>query len=335
MSRSDLGGPVLASVSRSFFLTLRLLPDKLRAPIGLAYLLARTSDTIADSHETPVALRLEHLASFGRMLRNAEGDNLGALQREIVPGNAAEKNLLSKIPECLTWLTALPESDRHEIQCVLAKIIKGQTLDLERFADPTKLSSLESADDLDEYTYLVAGCVGEFWTRISLHNLRRYGQRSPEALCAAGIEFGKGLQLINILRDLPADLRAGRCYLPADELMTAGITAETLTTQPQRARPVVDRWMEKAEIALQAGHRYIEALYSPRLRAACFLPWHIGIQTLELMRAQPPLETAARLKIPRSAIRRSLLMALPVAFSNRALDRIAQRGGPTLKKLTD
>ena len=54
MTPRDLGGPLLASVSRSFYLTIRILPAKLRGPIGLAYLLARASDTIADSAHDPV-----------------------------------------------------------------------------------------------------------------------------------------------------------------------------------------------------------------------------------------------------------------------------------------
>jgi len=70
----DLGGPLLASVSRSFYLSIRLLPRKLRAPIGLAYLLARASDTIADSPDVPVATRLQHLASFARMIRTGKTD---------------------------------------------------------------------------------------------------------------------------------------------------------------------------------------------------------------------------------------------------------------------
>ncbi|MCA1964642.1 MAG: squalene/phytoene synthase family protein, partial [Prosthecobacter sp.] len=57
----ELGGQLLASVSRSFYLTLKALPAELREPISLAYLLARTADTIADTAEAPAALRLECL----------------------------------------------------------------------------------------------------------------------------------------------------------------------------------------------------------------------------------------------------------------------------------
>lgn len=57
--------------------------------------------------------------------------------------------------------------------------------------------------------------------------------------------FGKALQLVNILRDMPADLRAGRCYLPADELQAAGADPATILDDPSAAQPVFDAWMEK------------------------------------------------------------------------------------------
>ena len=60
--RSRLLKDVLKGVSRSFYLTLRILPKPLREPIGLAYLLARTADTIADRRQA--GARLEALVAF-------------------------------------------------------------------------------------------------------------------------------------------------------------------------------------------------------------------------------------------------------------------------------
>ena len=60
---------LLKQVSRSFYLTLRVLPGAVRPQIGLAYLLARTTDTIADTDVLPVEQRLESLALLrGRIL---------------------------------------------------------------------------------------------------------------------------------------------------------------------------------------------------------------------------------------------------------------------------
>lgn len=321
MTTHDLGGPLLASVSRSFFLTIRILPAELREPIGLAYLLARASDTIADTADAPASVRLRHLAEFGEMIRTGRRESLPALQREICPTDHGERELIAKIDRCLAWLDSLPAPDRAEIAAVMGKIIRGQTLDLQRFDGGKQIIALKSAAELDEYTYLVAGCVGEFWTRICLQHLPKYSALPTEELIRLGINFGKGLQLVNILRDLPADLRSGRCYLPADELPASHPTPEDLVSKPIAARPVVNHWLAQASAHLADGRLYIASLRSARLRAGCFLPWYLGLKTIALMRSRPPLESAFKIKVPRSTVRAALALALPVAFTNRALPR--------------
>ena len=58
MSAGQLNYALLQSVSRSFYLTLRILPAAVRPQIGLAYLLARTTDTIADTELVSLEQRL-------------------------------------------------------------------------------------------------------------------------------------------------------------------------------------------------------------------------------------------------------------------------------------
>lgn len=325
MTTADLGGPLLASVSRSFYLTIRILPRSLRAPIGLAYLLARASDTIADTADAPAAVRLEHLAAFGKMIRTGSVVGIEALQRDIRPSAVGECALIAKLDRCLAWLSSMDDGDRHEIAAVMEKIIRGQTLDLDRFATPGGIVALRTAAELDEYTYLVAGCVGEFWTRICLRHLPRATTLDTVEMERLGINFGKGLQLVNILRDAPADLRDGRCYLPEDELRAAGISPSRLSFEPATARPVFARWTTQARAWLADGFRYIEALRPARLRVGCFLPWHLGHETLRLIEAQPPLEHPVRIKVPRSTVYRALGLAAPIAFSNAALRLCAPR----------
>jgi farnesyl-diphosphate farnesyltransferase len=179
MNIADLAGPLLAAVSRSFHLTIRILPATLRGPIGLAYLLARASDTIADTADAPANVRLDHLTAFAAMIRGGANLGLDALQRDIRPAAKGECELIAKLGRCLAWLEALPAADRNEIVAVMEKIIRGQTLDLQRFAAREAIVALPTAAELDEYTYLVAGCVGEFWTRLCLRHLPRYATLDP------------------------------------------------------------------------------------------------------------------------------------------------------------
>ena len=97
----------------------------------------------------------------------------------------------------------LEAGDRGEIRNVLARINQGQTLDLERFGGGASASTraLASAPELEEYTYLVAGCVGEFWTRLCFAHVKHFSDRPEGEMRDLGVRYGQGLQLINILRD--------------------------------------------------------------------------------------------------------------------------------------
>ena len=282
-----LRGPILRSVSRSFYLSLRVLPRPLRDPLSLAYLLARATDTIADTPEPPAELRAEALRNLaGAIQGEAPAETAANIRNSFAPlqSDEAERALIDALPAALEWLELFADRDRREVREVLKRINKGQRLDLERFGAGAGIQSLTTAADLDEYTYLVAGCVGEFWTRICFAHVQNFSARTESEMLALGVQYGKGLQLINILRDMGLDLRAGRCYLPVDELHSLGVTPENILGHPARAEPIIRRWCEKAESGLEAGIEYACAIRSRRIRFATALPALIGARTLSLMR---------------------------------------------------
>jgi farnesyl-diphosphate farnesyltransferase len=129
-----------------------------------------------------------------------------------------------------------------------------------------------------------------------------------------GKRFGQGLQLVNILRDLAADLRMGRCYLPEDELRGLGLAARDLVdaSKESRLRPVYDRWLGVAEGHLEAGWRYTNALpgHWLRLRLACAWPVLIGVKTLARLRSAPVLDPGRRIKITRAEVRQVMVGSL-------------------------
>src|SRR5204863_1865909 len=137
----------------------------------------------------------------------------------------------------LALLETMSGADRKLIRCVLDIITSGQELDLRRLGSASVgvIAALATDADLDDYTYRVAGCVGEFWTRICRTHLFPTAPLDDAWLLANGVRFGKGLQLVNILRDLSADLHEGRCYMPAAELRRAGLTAAALLQRERTA----------------------------------------------------------------------------------------------------
>ncbi len=300
---------LLRDVSRAFYLTLRALPPAVRDPIGLAYLLARASDTVADTELIAVDLRLQALARLReRIMGRATGPlDFGALARE--QGSAAEQALLRRCDEAIHLFDATEAADRRRIRLVLETIISGQEWDLRHFGaeNSAGLRAFETEADLDDYTYRVAGCVGEFWTEMCWAHLFATPAPEAELFRANGVRFGKGLQLVNILRDLPVDLRKGRCYLPSTRLQPAGLAPTALLVPENMAafRPLYDSYLDAAESHLAAGWDYTNAIPRAqwRLRLACAWPILIGLGTLRKLRAENVLDSTRRVKISRSEVR--------------------------------
>lgn len=241
---------LLKKVSRSFYLTLRLLPPSVRGSISLAYLLARLSDTEADGVQT-------------------EG----------------EKELLARKEEILSWLTRSP--DRSEIEAVWTIIREGQRYDGKRFVGGSGAPSDPlSGEELESYTYLVAGCVGEFWTRICLKRFRKFTRRPQGEMTMLGIHFGQGLQLVNILRDREEDAGFGRVYIAPG------------------ARDATIHW---ARACLDDAESYTRSVRPWRVRAACALPLLLARETLDLVVRHPE---AARVKVSRGRVWVLLVRAL-------------------------
>ena len=316
---------LLRSVSRSLYLSIRFLPARLRDPIGLAYLLARATDTIADTAQVPVQLRIKKLRTLADAIQSRSQPNeLCSLRDSFTPlqTNESERTLLEVLPACLDWLDRLEEQDRHEVQNVLAKINRGQLLDVQRFGDATEVRALATAAELDEYTYLVAGCVGEFWTQICARHLRNFAGRRAEEMRNLGREYGKGLQLINILRDAGSDLRSGRCYLPEEELIAGGVAPNEILNEPARAQPVFEKWRRKAENAMVAGLEYACVINLSRVRFATALPALIGVRTLALLREAGPQALQRNVKIPRNEVRAIVSRVAITLASPRSLRKI-------------
>jgi farnesyl-diphosphate farnesyltransferase len=299
---------LLKSVSRSFYLTLRFLPKPLRAPISLAYLLARATDTLADTAEIAAPVRLTTLRLLARAIAGEEEfEQVGEPLRSFAAQqrDPAERKLIENLREIFDQLAASDSADRADIRAVLETIVRGQELDLERFGDATATVSLQSAAELDEYTYLVAGCVGKFWTKLGFRHLQPFATLPPNEMEELGIGYGKGLQLINVLRDRGADARAGRNYLPPGEPF--------------------EKWLDEAEKKIGAGIDYSVALTNWRMRFATALPALIGARTIALLRLAGAEATTHKIKVPRREVHRIFAAALLAAGAPVALRALHQR----------
>src|SRR5207244_3936827 len=176
-------------------------------------------------------------------------------------------------------------------------------LALERFQDHEQLVALKTGAELNEYTYLVAGSAGEFWTRLCFRHLPKFTTRPETEMLDLAKAYGAGLQLINILRDAGADLRAGRCYFPDEELYAAAMGPSQILREPERFQPIYRKWREKAERGIAAGVKYADAIRNRRVRIATVLPALIGARTLMLLRGAGATALRRHIKVPRKEVR--------------------------------
>jgi farnesyl-diphosphate farnesyltransferase len=321
---------LLRDVSRSFYLSIRALPRVLREPVALAYLLARTTDTIADTTGAEIARRVEILDKFAaaisgggsrvpelRELLEARRDpkEKGGITEGSVETTVGERKLLGSADVLLQELADQPANDRADTRALLAIITRGQRLDLTRWSGV--ITALATADQLREYTYFVAGCVGEFWTKLCFRKVSGFTARGETEMMELARKYGSGLQLVNILRDAGDDLRCGRCYFPEGELTKAGLSVAQVADAPAEFLPIYQRWIMEARAGLDAGLEYSIAINPPRVRIATVLPALIGVRTLELLDESGLAALRERVKVPRAEVRKMMASAA-ITLANRS-----------------
>lgn len=209
---------LLEKTSRTFALSIPLLPEPTRRRVGVAYLLFRVADTFEDSTRWPRERRVRALEEFRRLLDGPPGpevaDRAAEWAGEVPVQRAAYRELLSELPFVQRELRRLAPEARELIGAHTARTARGMAEIVGR-TDPDGHLRLRDLADLRRYCYVVAGIVGEMLTELFLLD-------GPGLAGVAGylreraVPFGEGLQLVNILKDSAADAREGRVYLPAD-----------------------------------------------------------------------------------------------------------------------
>lgn len=289
---------LLERTSRSFYLTLRLLPRAVRGDASLGYLLARATDTIADTSTHPVGRRADMLRAAAGSLHRHAVEGYDPADWSAAQGDPAEASLLAGLPALWGRLAARPAASRERLVRVMGRILEGQIFDLEHFAPG---GAPLSDEELERYTFLVAGSVGEFWTELCADELRDFSRAPAEAMRARGRRYGQALQLVNILRDRRMDAALGRVYVREED---------------------VPRCAAQARDGLAESVSYCTDLRPGRLRYATLLPALLGWRTLALETSRAH-GTITPVKVPRAEVRLWMQRALPVWWSAAAVRRVA------------
>lgn len=210
---------LLAKTSRTFALAIPMLPEPTRRTVSLAYLLFRVLDTFEDASCWPRTRRLEALADVGALFSRpprARAERLRELEASwrLAPPvtHAGYLELVSKTGALFAAVEALPDGARRLVEDHARRTGEGMARVVTR-ADEDGCLRLESVRDLEDYSYVVAGIVGELLTRVFVLDTPSLAAHA-ETLERHMVAFGEGLQLVNILKDAHDDARDGRVYLP-------------------------------------------------------------------------------------------------------------------------
>jgi farnesyl-diphosphate farnesyltransferase len=318
-SKHELLRNLLKQVSRLFYTTLVIVPANVRDQVGLAYLFARAADTIAD---TELIDRPRRVGFLNRLREQFLGEaidwtQIRTIQEAVGPlqHHSAERILLERLDECFRLFLNFSPDDRQRVRRLMTTLTQGMEMDLSVFsgASVADLTALKTLDDLDRYTYHVAGCVGEFWTDLTCAHRQALGSWNIQQMSEVGVRFGKGLQLTNIVKDIAHDLQKGRCYIPETMLTEVGLKPQDLLDQKKlpHLRPVVKQLVRLAVEHLDQGWLYTMAIprYETRLRLACMWPILSAGESLKLVMHSPDLlNPAVKVKIPRSKVYQIMAM---------------------------
>jgi phytoene synthase len=204
---------LIKSHSRTFYLASSLLPIPKRKSARALYAFCRISDDIVDLSETDPTEGLKQWKQRALSISVNEDD-----------------------PVAIAWLDT---RTKYDIPLKYAEhLIDGVARDLSQVRYNT-------FDELVEYCYGVASTVG-------LMVMHIIGFKGLEAIPYA-IKLGVSLQLNNILRDIGEDWKAGRLYLPLDELKSFNLSEEDI-----QSGIVDDRWCAFMRYQIERCRRFYD-----------------------------------------------------------------------------
>jgi farnesyl-diphosphate farnesyltransferase len=320
---------ILPGVSRTFALSIRLLPGSLGRAVLAAYLLCRIADTVEDDHAMSPERKGTLLDLLVRALDDtAEAERFPAVANELVAGEPAHVELVGHADHVFLLYRSLPERSRLRVRHWVTEMASGMKKFAQRYPRGIRIGSLE---EYREYCYYVAGTVGHMLTDLWHVHTRAIGVAEYRVLWKRCRAFGEGLQTVNILKDIAWDAtRENAIYIPEESLRVRGSSHATLLSPDHAAasHAVVEEFIQLAWRDLDQALEYFVAI--PRraisIRAFCVLPLLFAYATLrELARSRSMLRTGETVKISRAEVKSLMVAGLGLVLSNGGVRRLAAR----------
>ena len=320
---ADYCTQVLSKVSRTFAPTIRMLPKRLYLPVTVAYLLCRIADTVEDEASLSKQDKEKLLLTYADIFKQEENKNkskfLAALTA--IPDHNTDVSLTKN----LNRVFSVYKTFHPEVQKMIATWVVEMTLGMKKYSQSSakrKKQFLRSMKELDEYMYYVAGTVGHMLTSLFTFFSKKITPTIYRKLEFFSESFGKGLQMVNIIRDMAGDLKRGQSYIPDEILQKYKLTRKSIFEVQNRknAELLFDELIQTAVNHLDKALAYVVIIpkEETRIRLFCLLPIFWAMQTLSVIQENSlNLLTAEKVKISRKMIRKEFYKSLILTFSNR------------------
>lgn len=321
---------ILPEVSRTFALSIDRLPERLREPVRVAYLLCRIVDTVEDSTCRPLSEREQLFVAFDTLM----SDDTAALAvfLSLTPrlrGAAADLRLCQRADAVFNCFRALPEAQRRAIRPSVLTMSEGMLAYARRF-EVSPLASISDVDDLERYCYFVAGTVGEFLTALFLDFCEIPAESLRAEIRQRAVAFGLGLQLVNIVKDVADDLERGVCFLPQALLRSHELTTESLLDPQTRERglALMAELCGVARQHLQGAAEYTllwPAATGAAIRLFCAVPLGLAMATLSVVEAgESSLRRGQNPKVSRIRVAEIIARSTAAAASQPLLSALLE-----------
>ena len=325
---------LLPRVSRTFAISIRLLPGELGRSVLCAYLLCRVADTIEDERD-----RSAHDKSrlFDAMLDAFSGEReTDAFQAMCagVSGDAGHAELVHGSANVFALWRDLPAASRDHVRRWVTEMVRGMRAIV--LAHPSGVR-LQTLDDYREYCYYVAGTVGYMLTDLWREHSPAVTNDVYERLKTKARAFGEALQTVNILKDVAVDAeRENAIYIPEQILRAHGSSHATILSPAHETanHAALATLIQLAWKNLDEARDYL--LLVPRravaVRLFCVLPLLYAYATLrELTKSRAMLRSGGNVKISRREVRTLMIAGMALAASNSGVawlvGRVRQRRG--------
>jgi farnesyl-diphosphate farnesyltransferase len=322
------GRGILPAVSRTFALSIRLLPGELGRAVLAAYLLCRIADTLEDEPVLPAPEKAALLDELLRCFDDAAAADALPARAASIAGEPAHVRLTRRADLVFVLYRALSPATRGHVRRWVGEMIGGMRKFVLLYPHGIRIQSLE---EYREYCYYVAGTVGYLLTDLWHEHAPSIGERQYEVLREKCRSFAEALQTVNILKDVATDAeQENSIYIPEQLLREHGSShAEIL--HADRLRATTDALSTLVALAhhdLEGARSYL--LLIPRravpIRLFCVLPLLFAYATLRDLTAVPQALAQRRVvKISRPEVKSLTAMGFLVILSNRGLAWLADR----------